>query len=104
MREAFREAGAQMKRIPKQLTINGQKWRVEKLPLRHLNLDGHCHMRKRLIRIDSELPRAEQEETFLHELMHACFGEPFPIRLEEKFIRRLSPRLYEVLTNTGWMK
>jgi hypothetical protein len=84
-------------RIPRRITVNGQTWRVVFKPLASRGLDGLCLHRRREIQIDWHLTRPEQEETFLHELMHACLATGFTMKAEERFIRRLSPRLYEAL-------
>lgn len=86
--------------IPKLLYINDKIWRVRRKPLRFQH--GKCNHRKREITLDSESPASEQRETFLHELMHACWGETWSAAREERMVRKLSPRLFEVLKDIGW--
>lgn len=85
-------------RIPKTVNILGAKWRVKRAPLHKQRLYGKTVGATRTITIDSNLPPQLAEETFLHELMHAClWPEALPLDTEEHFIRLLSPRLLDVL-------
>jgi Zn-dependent peptidase ImmA (M78 family) len=88
--------------IPRALTVNGDRWRVLFRPLSSKNLNGFCDYQRREIWIDSEMTQAEQEVTFLHELLHACLPERFPARAEETMVRRLAPRLLESLKGIEW--
>jgi hypothetical protein len=88
--------------IPTTLEINGERWTVRIRSLRKLGLLGLCTHKKRLIEIDSEIPPLEQQETFLHELLHACLTEHWREDVEESMISRLSPRLITVLRSMGW--
>lgn len=89
-------------RIPKKLTIRKSKWEVT-LTRGHKKLDtrryrGMCYLNTRQIFIDSGLTRNEREETFVHELLHACWPEGVcGNRLEEAIIESLSRTLYDVL-------
>lgn len=90
-------------RLPRSLSINGELWTVVLKPMAKRGLHGLCNYRKREIIIDVELPLLEREETFLHEVMHACWPERWP-STEEKMIRRLSPRLLDALKSARWIK
>lgn len=89
-------------RIPRFVVVNGEVWTVTRKPLK--KDFGICIHSKRAILIDSEAPVFEQEETFFHELMHACFTERWSEKREERFIRRLSPRLLQALKGLRWVR
>lgn len=90
-------------RLPEILVIKGKIWRVQQIPDLHMgnqNLYGVCIPTKRLIQLNSDYPRADIEETLLHEVMHACL----PVRMrgvtmeaEERLISRMTPELMRVL-------
>lgn len=88
--------------IPRSLTINGKRWRVVTKRLVHRGLYGQCVYRTREIQICSTLTPDERQETFLHELMHACGGGDYAAKREETMVRRLSPRLLSALQGIGW--
>jgi len=89
-------------RIPKKLLIRKAKWEVI-LTRGHKKLDtrryrGMSYLNTHQIFIDSGLPRNEREETFIHELLHACWPEDAcGDRLEEAIIESLSRTLYDAL-------
>ena len=57
----------------------------------------------RLVLVDCGLPRAEQDETLLHELMHVsqCGRNDLSAMREEDAVRAFSPRLHPVLRRVG---
>lgn len=71
--------------------------------LRKRDLDGWCVYNRREIQIEETLTGAHREETFLHELLHACLPENWAPNAEETMIRRLAPRLLDTLKGLGWM-
>lgn len=78
--------------IPRSFTFRGQRWRVramtpaEKRGAHHGDI-GYCDPPKRVILLDASRPRAEQERTFVHELVHAVLPEGF--EHEERIARAL---------------
>jgi hypothetical protein len=87
-------------RIPKKLKIRRATWNVtfdnsiEKTD----KAVGLCIDSTKKIVISPDSDRNETEETFIHELLHACWPKDVcGDRLEEKLIRSLSPILYKAL-------
>jgi hypothetical protein len=91
-------------RIPRSLEINGKRWRVVRKPLAHLGDSGRCYPGSREIQLDPYLTREELEDTFLHELIHACLREPWATKAEERMVARLTPRLLKAMKDIGWVK
>lgn len=85
--------------IPDNIKIGGQWWYVEFRSC--MDNSGECHKDKQIILINADHPRAEQESTFLHEVLHACcdfMGLQEDEKLgEEEIVSRLTPILYTVL-------
>ena len=67
---------------------------------------GMCHFNKRRILINADEPEWRQNETILHEMMHAKFENHgmdwLTADREEFLIRYLSPRLYNALERLGF--
>lgn len=63
--------------IPRTFDLHGKRWRVRMVSLRTMKrhhdvtCDGLCWFDRRVIYINKEMPREQQEETWLHELEHA---------------------------------
>lgn len=88
-------------KIPRFVVVRGERWRVVRVPLPG-DLVGQCDYTSREIRLDPVHP--DLEDTFLHELMHACLNNPPPHPMEERFIRKLTPPLLETLKGLGWVR
>lgn len=92
--------------IPKSIRVGGHTYKVITDDNNHLHDNhnmGETNNPRLVIRINSDLPKSQIEETFLHELIHAClsfsggykqFEEP---KEEEKLVEALTPILYTVL-------
>jgi hypothetical protein len=93
-----------MRRLPRTVQVNGERWRVLLKPLARRGLDGLCRPDVREIHIDESLTAEERDETFLHELMHACVREPVSLRVEERLVNRMAPRLLAALESAGWLR
>ena len=73
---------------------------------------GTTSVQKKAIFIDNTHPMQIQRETLLHELLHACFEDCAPIRVEyvnpgdreEDIVRYLSPRLFQALGENAWLR
>jgi hypothetical protein len=91
-------------KLPRSLTINGQRWRVVIKPLIHRGYMGLCISKKREIQIDADLRGEERLETFMHELLHACLSTRWAPQTEERMVQQLSPRLLDALQGIGWVK
>ncbi len=89
-----------MKRFkpPKQLKIGNNQWNVEPIY-------GCTYYPSKEIVIACNLKGKDLEDTYLHELLHACFHEA-DIKLqhkqEEQIISALTPVLLEVLRQCRW--
>lgn len=96
--------------LPSTIKIGAKTYTIQLMPILSDEEElGHCHPTRQLIRIDSSLPETEQEETLLHEIIHACcnftgmFTEAKNEKLnEEEFATRLSPILYTVLKENAF--
>jgi len=91
-------------KLPKSFTLNGRRWKVK---LEALDGDmGRCNHRERSIIIDPDQAADEMEDTFLHELLHACLGmelrEFIGAKREELIVEVLTGRLLSVLKQTKW--
>jgi len=94
--------------IPKKLKIGATEWSVTRTNIALEDSScGLCVKMEHRLEIDKDLIPAVAEETFLHEVLHACCdfaGIQHEEELtEEQFISRVSPILYTVLKeNTLW--
>jgi len=91
--------------LPKTVKVGFQEWEIRTDNLVANGDCGICSKTYKTITIDQEIP--DQEETLLHELLHACCDfagmEDDEKLTEEEFISRISPILYTVLTeNKLW--
>jgi hypothetical protein len=91
-------------RLPRTLTINGERWRVVRKPMLHRGLFGQCVPSLREIQICSWLTGDDLADTFLHEVLHACMGPGWKEEDEEAVVSRLAPKLLRVLDSIGWAK
>ena len=98
--------------IPKSITVNGFVWQVQfDGPLTdESNVYGSAHYKSQTIYIDPKVPRQKQEQTFLHELLHAVswqsglskrMQQAKQTELEEEIITALSFGLYQALNDNG---
>jgi len=90
-------------KIPRILKVGAGIYDIEyDATIRDDNKVGVTYPSRRLIRIDPNVPRVNQEETFIHEMLHTCCvyaGINYSETLtEEEFISRISPILHTVLT------
>lgn len=88
--------------IPRFLMINKKRWRItqdaEALDTKKYN--GMCLLDHQQILIDPALSRNDKDQTFIHELLHACWpGGLCSDRTEEKIIRELAVVLTPALIN-----
>ena len=95
-------------RIPRSVKIKKSVWKITldetKLDTRQYN--GMCVPDHKEILIDPKLPRNDLEETFIHELLHACFpAKTCSYNKEEEIVaslaRVLTPVLKRVLKAQG---
>lgn len=85
--------------------VNGERWRVLRKRLAHRGLDGLCHLPpRREIHLARGLSPRDLEDTFLHELIHACLSSRWNARTEERLVTKLTPRLLAALKDAGWIK
>jgi len=85
-------------KIPRKVKIRKATWKVsinEDIERKH-NAVGLCKYNAKEIILSPNQPRNELEETFMHEILHACWPEDeCSQKLEEKIIRKMSPVLFE---------
>jgi hypothetical protein len=91
-------------KLPKTMLINGEPWKITRKPLYRRALMGQCIHRKREIQICNTLTGDELEDTFLHEVLHACAKGVFNDDFEEAFIGRVTPTLLFALKGLGWVR
>lgn len=87
-------------KIPKKLKIRRSTWKVEIDETIEETEDavGLCIPSSRKIVLSPNGTRNEREETFLHELLHACWpDDACGARLEEKIVGELAPVLLKAL-------
>jgi len=87
-------------RIPKSFRFKRSRW-VVKFGGKKLDTTkyrGICYLDSKEIFIDPSITRNDQEETFVHELLHSIFpADVCSEKMEEKIVEKLSRSLYEVL-------
>ena len=86
--------------IPKSFRFKKSRWTIDfgTKKLDTSKYRGICYLDKKQIFIDPELPRNEQEETVIHEVLHAVWPSGVcSDKMEEKIVEKLSRSLYEVL-------
>lgn len=91
-------------KLPKTMLINGETWKIVRKPLFRRGLMGQCIHRTRQIEICSTLTGTELEDTFLHELLHACAKGFFQEDIEETMVSRMTPTLLAALKGLGWVR
>lgn len=93
-------------RIPKQIRIGRQVWRVvrerrrARRTLQQQGLDGVCIPSARVIVLSRHLRGNALAHTFLHELLHAVVSSRRQVvswRTEEKIVSILAPTLLQVI-------
>ncbi len=86
--------------IPKSFKLRKSIWKVSFDP-KQIDTSiymGQCDTTKHKIFIDPELTRNELEETFVHELLHACFPPNIcNDAVEEQIVSKMSKVLYQAL-------
>ena len=99
-------------RIPKKIKVFTHTYTVNIVDTNDEKKDrdnwGRAHMSKLKIYIDRSLPTTRQEETFIHEMLHAivhqCGLRHDWDKDEEKYVDRLSNALYMVLKENNLLK
>lgn len=91
-------------KIPKTLKVRGKRWTVQFKQLPPMQL-GECNYTKRVIYLDpDQLPNKDDlDDTFMHEVIHACLPEAWETEMEERLVEVLAPRLLETLRGLGWV-
>lgn len=85
--------------IPDKVNVSGVNYNVEFVDrfVENHNLQGQVIYHKGLIQIDKNMSDDKKEQTFVHEMLHACFNEAGYIEQDEDIINRVSIVLYQVL-------
>lgn|SRR3990167_11070747 len=72
---------------------------------------GHTYVRKLKIYIDERVPQSQQEETFIHEVIHAICDQvrAFPLsdagtEEEEKAVQSIGHGIYQFLKENNLLK
>lgn len=86
--------------IPKTLKIGGHIYKVE-ITDKGLNEEdyGELDMETNTIRINSKIPKTNQESTLLHEILHAL-----NTTLDHELLDSLSEQMYQVLKDNKLIK
>jgi IrrE N-terminal-like domain len=85
--------------IPSKVKVAGIDYEVHEVDgiLERFNTLGQINYHKGIIELDSSLCQTRKEQTFVHELLHACFKEAGYDEQDEEMIDRVSTVLYQVL-------
>jgi IrrE N-terminal-like domain len=85
--------------IPSKVKVAGIDYEVHEVDgiLERFNTLGQINYHKGIIELDSSLCQTRKEQTFVHELLHACFKEAGYDEQDEEMIDRVSAVLYQVL-------
>lgn len=85
--------------IPSSVKVAGINYEVTKVEgiLERFSVLGQVNYHKGLIELDNSLSQDRQEQTFVHELLHATFKEAGYDEQDEGMIDRVSMVLYQVL-------
>ena len=78
----------------KRLNILGRYWKLVWTP--DLSEYGHCQPEALTIRVNSTVPQQHQQDTLLHEVMHAIESF-YDIDIGEENVRRMASALLTVL-------
>lgn len=91
--------------IPKKIKIQGQEFEIKfKKEIESGNMNcGSTLPYKNIIWIDSELPKAQQEATLIHEILEVL-NQYFELNLEHNKISTLENGLYQALNDNNLLK
>lgn len=84
-------------KIPKKLKIGGHQYVVQFV--KEFDKCGVTNRDKGTISISAELPKSQQEATFLHEMLHAINNE-----LDHPLLDSLSEQLYQALSENRMLR
>lgn len=96
-------------KIPEKVKIGAHEYKIEfRDDLDDENM-GVCRPSKLKIFIDERLPQTQQEETFIHECLHAIVSELGRYTYnqydeEERDVQSLSHAIYQVLKDNNLLK
>lgn len=93
-------------KIPKQVKIGNQIFKVEPLTADGDEYYGRASLKGQWIRLDMELQPDHLAEAFLHEMLHIiCQRHKWSeIDQNEKIIHPLACAIYQVLKENGFLK
>lgn len=102
-------------KIPKKINIGGFDWKIEKSEdvATEGNIHGTTHYKKQRFFLDPETSIQKQEQTLIHEIMHAVwwqtglwerFKKEETKNYEEEIIHALSMGLYQVLKDNKFLR
>ncbi|KIO60226.1 hypothetical protein B4065_0152 [Caldibacillus thermoamylovorans] len=85
--------------IPNKVNVAGVQYTVSEVNglVEDYNLQGQVVYHKGTIKIDANMSEDKKEQTFVHELLHACFNEAGFQQQDEETILRVANVLYQVL-------
>ncbi|MEK3821383.1 ImmA/IrrE family metallo-endopeptidase [Cytobacillus sp. FSL W8-0315] len=85
--------------IPSKVKVAGIEYQVKEVEgnLEKFNNLGQINYFKGIIEIDDSMAADRKEQTFVHELLHACFKEAGFDEQDEDMIDRVSAILYQVM-------
>lgn len=85
--------------VPQKIKVAGINYDVREAEgiLERFSTLGQINYNKGIIELDSSLCQTRKEQTFVHELLHACFKEAGYGEYDEEVIERVANVLYQVL-------
>ena len=91
-------------KIPTKLKINGKPWKIiidkNGSRINGKKYMGICSHAKKTITLSKELRNRDLLETFIHEVLHACFDTRIcSDKVEEKIVENLCVKLYDLLND-----
>ncbi len=97
-------------KIPKELKIGAHTYEIQERDAEGESDSrfGHCFTRNLKIYVDPRVPQSQQEETLIHEALHAVCDQvrAFPTTdsgrdEEERVVQSLGHGIYQVLKDNG---
>lgn len=85
--------------IPNSINVAGINYEVKEVEgiNDRFNTLGMVNYARSMIEIDSDMSKSKLEQTFIHEVLHACFYEAGIEEQDEDVINRVGIVLYQVL-------
>lgn len=92
-------------KIPKKLKVGGLVYKIKEVDVVDGSTEnwGYCNRKDLIIEIRKDMAKERKEETFLHELLHACDHQgDFFVSIET--LNNFNYILYQVLKDNNLLK